>query len=60
MAKKRSNSDSFSAILEGYNRKMLNKTAYPSQQPAGLSQAFARSKKGSNKPKLRAQHMKGK
>ena len=51
----------FSAILEGYERKMGNKSNKPAQAPADISQAFSRAKEGySDKPRVKPEKIKGK
>jgi len=51
----------FSAILEGYERKMGDRGNSPGKQPADISQAFARSKNGSSKkPRVKLEKIKGK
>jgi hypothetical protein len=48
--------NTFSAILEQYNRKMGNRSNHPAKAPADISQAFQRAQKQmgySNKPRVK-------
>ena len=59
-AKSNKSGKSYAARVEGYDRKMGNKSNKPAKAPADIAQAIKRSKKASKKPKIKAQRMKGK